>query len=63
MQEERASKVASKLCLKCHACINSLVGQMKGNRAKGTKKVQMSKIDAKRTLHSDKVPLQGIQLQ
>ena len=57
MQAEKASKVATKLCLKWHACINSLVGQMKRNRAKGTKKVQMGKIDAKRTHHSEKVPL------
>jgi hypothetical protein len=51
MQEERASKVASKLRLKCRACINCLVGQLKKNRAKGTKNFQMGKIDTKRTHH------------
>jgi hypothetical protein len=56
-EEKNAADVAQKFRFKCNAHINSPEGRMKRSRAKGTKKFQMGKIDAKKTHHSDKVPL------
>jgi hypothetical protein len=56
-EEENASAIAQMLRLKSRARINSPEGRMKRSRAKGTKKFQMGKIDAKLTHRSGKVPL------
>ena len=56
-EEKNASAVAQMLRLKSRARTNSPEGRMKWSRAKGTKKFQMGKIDAKLTHRSGKVPL------
>lgn len=62
-EKKNASAVAQMLHLKCHACINTPEGQMKWSQAKGTKRFQLGKIDAKLTPCSGKVPFKKLHQQ